>query len=125
VLHRLASGGEVYPVSLISTSDMERYRAIVATIDVPDAQKDEMIGIVFSMMQHFTAIAFGLDDTQLSLGKQNGFSSLEGPPCASVDFNSTHEIEDLAREGAVNTHNTFGGEDEGQQQETSGHLLPR
>lgn len=112
-------------MSMISASDMERYRAIVSTIDVPDAQKDEMIGIVFSMMQHFAAMAFGLEDTQLSLDKQSGISSLEGPPCASVDFNSTHEHEDLACEGAVNTHNTFGGEDEGLHKETSGHLLPR
>ena len=112
-------------MSTISASDMERYRAIVSTIDVPDAQKDEMIGIVFSMMQHFTTMAFGLDDTQLSLGKQGGNPSIASPLCGKVFSNSTHEFEDLECEGEMNTEHTLGDDYEGQHEETGGHLLPR
>ncbi|MBI1265692.1 MAG: hypothetical protein GC187_13295 [Alphaproteobacteria bacterium] len=62
-------------VSNIPASDLERYRAIVASVDVPEARKDEMIAIVFAMMQHFTDMAFGINDVQLVTDARRRFQA--------------------------------------------------
>lgn len=51
----------------ISASDLERYRALVANIDLSETQKDEVISIIRQMMIAFVDQAFGVDPTQLAV----------------------------------------------------------
>lgn len=44
----------------MSTPDFERYRRLVDEIDAPQAQKDEIIRVVWRIMQHFIDRAFGI-----------------------------------------------------------------
>jgi hypothetical protein len=44
--------------------DIERYRAHVAGIDLPQSQKDEMILIVWRIMQDFVDRAYGTHPAQ-------------------------------------------------------------
>ncbi|MEC3949297.1 hypothetical protein [Sphingobium sp. HWE2-09] len=50
-----------------SSVDLERYRALVAGIDLSQASKDEVIRIISRMMGAFVDQAFGVDPTHLSM----------------------------------------------------------
>lgn len=54
-------------VSLLTPEQMERYRKCVADIDIPDHEKDELIGIVAQIMAHFVDAAFGETSEQFIL----------------------------------------------------------
>lgn len=57
-------------MSIIPTSDLDRYRQIVASVHLSPERKDEMIAIIYQMMRHFTDIAFGLSDAQIITAMQ-------------------------------------------------------
>jgi hypothetical protein len=46
------------------TPDLEKYRKHVAGINLPQSRKDDMIRIVFRIMQHFVDRAFGVNPAQ-------------------------------------------------------------
>lgn len=48
----------------MSVPDIERYRAHVDNINAPQAQKDEVIKIVYRIMQDFVDRAFGTHPAQ-------------------------------------------------------------
>jgi hypothetical protein len=50
------------------TVDVEKYRCHVQSIDLPQDRKDELIHIVYSIMESFVDRAFGIHPVQLSLG---------------------------------------------------------
>lgn len=54
-------------MALLEHHDLERYRQFVAEIDMPDADKDELIGIVADIMAHFVDAAFGQTSEQITL----------------------------------------------------------
>ena len=47
--------------------DVEKYRRHVASIDLPQDRKDELIHIVYTIMQTFVDKAFGVHPVQLCL----------------------------------------------------------
>jgi hypothetical protein len=49
------------------TPDLEKYRKHVTGIDLPQSQKDEVISIVFKVMQTFVDRAFGVNPAQQNL----------------------------------------------------------
>jgi hypothetical protein len=69
-------GGDAMAISQeFSQSDMARYRDLIATIDLQDSQKDEVIRIVRSIMQAFIDVAFEMHPAQLSSKSQAKDSS--------------------------------------------------
>ncbi len=65
--------------------DVEKYRRHVQSIDLPQDRKDELIHIVFAMMQSFVDKAFGVHPVQLGLPKPD-----QKPP----QFPARHAIAD-------------------------------
>jgi hypothetical protein len=52
--------------SEISSSEMSRYRELIATVCLKDNQRDEVIQIVRSIMQAFVDLTFQVHSAQLS-----------------------------------------------------------
>lgn len=50
-----------------NSSDITRYREIIADIDLPEKQKDEVIFVVQRIMQSFVDLAFQVDPTQMTI----------------------------------------------------------
>lgn len=103
---------------------MDRYRAIVARIDASDAQKDEIIHIVFGMMRHFTDTAFGLTNPP-SWDNLPAMHSPELAKCGSLtyklDASALCQVSDTAEQDLTTT-----GTDNGEHHPQKGdHLLPR
>jgi len=111
-------------MSIIPTSDLERYRQIVASVNVSTERKDEMIAIIYRMMHHFTDIAFGLSDAQIITAMQQRQTSAGSPDHARLAFNASNELDGLVNEGAINTPNPH-GTGHGHHDTAPGcHLLP-
>jgi len=47
--------------------DFDKYRPLVAELDLTDEEKDELIYTVWSMMRSFVEASFGEDPTQLAV----------------------------------------------------------
>jgi len=69
--------------------DIEKYHRFVAHFDIPDAQKHELIHIVWRMMQSFTDRAFGDDSVQQCLELQANKNAISSEPVLSFK-NSPH-----------------------------------
>lgn len=54
-------------MALLEHHDLEKYRQLVADIDMPESDKDELIGIVADIMAHFVDAAFGQTSEQITL----------------------------------------------------------
>lgn len=111
-------------MSIIPTSDLERYRQIVASVNVTPERKDEMIAIIYQVMRHFTDIAFGLTDAQIVGVMQQKQASAASPAHARLAFNSLNEQDDLIIEGADETPSPNGTGHERHDAAPGCHLLP-
>lgn len=109
---------------------MDRYRAIVARIDVPLERKDEVIRSVANLLQAFIDKAFGVDPVQLATKDRlsDSFQSVAShanlghrQDATRVDLGSNDE-----REGAITK--TESDKDVRHDETTDrqgSHLLPR
>lgn len=68
--------------------DVEKYRRYVQSIDLPQDRKDELIHIVFAIMQSFVDKAFGVHPAQLCLPKLDQKSPQIPARRAIVEANS-------------------------------------
>ena len=68
--------------------DVEKYRRHVQSIDLPQDRKDELIHIVFAIMQSFVDKAFGVHPVQLGLPKPDQKSPQIPARRAIMDANS-------------------------------------
>lgn len=68
--------------------DVEKYRCHVHSIDLPEDRKDELIRIVYSILEAFADAAFGVHPVQLSLGSLPQKVSKSLVPHVIVDGNS-------------------------------------
>lgn len=57
-------------MALLEQNDLVKYRRFVADIDMPESEKDELIGIVADIMAHFIDAAFGETSEQIILEKR-------------------------------------------------------
>ena len=73
------------------TVDVEKYRCHLQTLDLTQDRKDELIHIVFAIMQSFVDKAFGVHPVQLSLSKPDQKSPPIPTRRAIVDANSNTE----------------------------------
>ncbi len=63
----LVREAEGFWVALLELHDLKKYRQLVADIDMPESEKDELIGIVADIMAHFIDAAFGQTSEQITL----------------------------------------------------------
>lgn len=63
-------------VTPLTREQMEHFRGVIASLDLSDARKDEMIRMVDSIAISFIDQAFGIDSIQLSLSSRANFSFL-------------------------------------------------
>ena len=63
----LVCEAEGFWVALLEHHDLKKYRQLVADIDMPESEKDELIGIVADIMAHFVDAAFGQTSEQITL----------------------------------------------------------
>lgn len=78
-------------MSVISAQDMERYRQLVAGIDMPAERKDEIIDIVHAIMAHFVDSAFGVQTDQISLASHKKSRFQTAFDHATIGTNQEHE----------------------------------
>ena len=85
-------------VSVMSGFDLERYRKFMTGVDLPDADKDEMIRIVWSIMQNFVDRAWHVDAVQLAFASaSSGYT--EEKACDTMPA-SAHDNQDDGPAGA-------------------------
>ena len=90
----------------ITPEELEGYRAIVATIEgMTDAEKDEAIQVVDSIMAAFAAADWGLDPTELAIEKRASDSSQNGSEDGKMNALGNAMLVDLSHEGAITKHN--------------------
>jgi len=65
--------------------DIEKYRKYVDHFDIPEAQKIEMIHIVWRMMQSFVERAFGDDPVQQCLDLKAEISGQDSSAVINLD----------------------------------------
>ena len=63
-------------VTPLTREQMEHFRGVIASLDLSDARKDEMIRMVDSIAISFIDQAFGIDSIQLSLSARANFRFL-------------------------------------------------
>lgn len=63
-------------MSDIAPDDMDQYREIMRSLNLPDAERDEMIRIVDNIVTSFIDQAFGISPVQLSLSARANFNFL-------------------------------------------------
>lgn len=71
----LVREAEGFWVALLEHHDLKKYRQLVADIDMPDSDKDELIGIVADIMAHFVDAAFGQTSEQITLEQRKDSAS--------------------------------------------------
>lgn len=70
------------------TVDVEKYRCHLQTLDLTQDRKDELIHIVYRIVESFVDRAFGIHPVQLSLGSSPQ-KLAESPACRAIlDANS-------------------------------------
>lgn len=109
----------------ITPTDMQRYRALVASIAVSDEAKDEVIRTVRSMMQDFVDRAFGDHPVQQCRGSHAFKASLESRQSAKLDFNQSLEMNPCgpgSEPSPANPTDKLHGEN---REAKGSHLLPR
>lgn len=97
--HRSAGGTK-------SSPDLDRYRAYVAHLDMPEARKDDMLLAVYRMMQSFVDRAFG-DDPVQQCGRLEDKRHAKDDPAALpvVEFQEkTSSDEDQALDDVFRRH---------------------
>lgn len=73
------------------TPDYDRYRPHMAQFNLSKAEEDDLIHIVFAMMQSFVDRAFGDDPVQLALAAQDGKSA-----SGALNMVSSREVKRLS-----------------------------
>jgi hypothetical protein len=71
----------------ISPEAMDRYRALVANLEIGQEQKDDVIHVVHGIMQSFIDISFGNDSAQISRGKSLSDSFRANADCDNLTAN--------------------------------------
>ena len=89
-------------MSLLTPEEFERYRQCVADIDLPDAEKDELIGIVAQIMAHFVDAAFGETSEQIILSARENGAFPSSAECGKLGDIPENQRVDLGYEGASN-----------------------
>lgn len=105
---------------------MDRYREIVAKIDVPLERKDEVIRSIANLLQAFIDKAFGVDPVQLAT--QSGISDSFQTAASHANLGNRQDATrvDLDDEGAITK--TESDKDMRHDETTDrqgSHLLPR
>lgn len=85
----------------IRPDKMDRYREIVARIDVPLERKDEVIRSVANLLQAFIDKAFGVDPVQLATKNRLSDSFQSVASHANLGHRQDAARVDLDREGAI------------------------
>lgn len=68
----------------IEADKLEKYRDLIAGLDIEDPRKDEMIEIIVNIMQAFVDNAFGIGGSQLALAKGQLSTSFHSAAGATV-----------------------------------------
>lgn len=89
-------------MSILAPEEYERYRQCVADIDLPDAEKDELIGIVAQIMAHFVDAAFGETSEQIILSARGNGAFPTSVECGKLGDIPENQRVDLGYEGASN-----------------------
>mgnify|MGYP000533662072 CR=1 FL=1 len=71
-------------VPILEQHDLERYRQYVADVDMPESQKDELIGIVANIMAHFVDAAFGETPEQIILEQRENSAFVSASDCGKL-----------------------------------------
>lgn len=79
-------------MALLEKHDLARYRHFVADIEMPDAQKDELIGIVADIMAHFVDAAFGETSEQITLEQREDSASPRRSACDKLSETQEKQI---------------------------------
>ena len=86
----------------VKPADLERYRSIVASIEgMTEAEKDEAIRAVVSIMQAFVDAAWGGHPAQLAFEKKEQDSSQDQGRDGNVNPLGNALLVDLSHEGAI------------------------
>lgn len=110
----------------IRPDKMDRYREIVAKIDIPQDRKDDVIRSVANLLQAFIDKAFGIDPVQLATQDRLSDSFQNAASHANLGNRQDAARVDLDNEGAITK--TKSDKDMRHDENTdkqSGHLLPR
>lgn len=105
---------------------MDRYREIVAKIDVPLERKDEVIRSVANLLQAFIDKAFGVDPVQLAT--QIGLSDSFQTAASHANLGNRQDAArvDLDQEGAITKTESDKDVRHDETKDRQGsHLLPR
>lgn len=90
----------------IAPDELSEYRAAVASLEgMTDAEKDEAIRIVESIMAAHARAAWGLDPTDLAIESKAQPSSQEGHENGKMQALGSAMLVDLSHEGAITKHN--------------------
>lgn len=110
----------------IRPDKMDRYREIVAKIDVPQDRKDDVIRSVAHLLQAFIDKAFGVDPVQLATQDRLSDSFQTAASHANLGHRQDAVRVDLDDEGAITKIKSDKDmrHDENTDKQ-SGHLLPR
>jgi hypothetical protein len=112
--------------SEIKSSDLSRYRELIATIDMPADKKDEVIVIVRRIMQTFVDLAFQKHSAQHSLQFADKDSSREDSDRANVGHTQTMNSSfSAASRQRVDSANVKGVQHDPTVTQEGSHLLPR
>lgn len=68
-------------MAFLEQNDLVKYRRFVADIDMPESEKDELIGIVANIMAHFVDAAFGETSEQIILEQREDSASPRPSAC--------------------------------------------
>lgn len=110
----------------IRPDKMDRYREIVAKIDVPLERKDEVIRSVANLLQAFIDKAFGVDPVQLAT--QIGLSDSFQTAASHANLGNRQDAArvDLDQEGAITKTESDKDVRHDETKDRQGsHLLPR
>ena len=110
----------------IRPDKMDRYREIVAKIDVPQDRKDDVIRSVANLLQEFIDKSFGVDPVKLATQDRLSDSFQTAASHANLGHRQDAARVDLDDEGAITK--TESGKDKRHDEHTneqSSHLLPR
>ncbi|MFM7349008.1 MAG: hypothetical protein ACKO01_05900 [Erythrobacter sp.] len=90
----------------IAPDELSEYRAAVAGLEgMTDAEKDEAIRIVESIMAAHARAAWGLDPTDLAIENKAVASSQKGPENGTMQAHGQAMLVDLSPEGAITKQN--------------------
>lgn len=96
-------------MALLEQHDLERYRQFVADVDMPDSDKDELIGIVVKIMAHFVDAAFGETSEQIILDARADSTSPSRSDCGKLGKITEKQTVDSKRQRIDGTTESLRG----------------